>query len=211
MVIGAAGQARETEWLLRDLRAAGQDVAFAGLVVSNLDTLSDRDSRDLVVGDESWLDSHRGDFDALALGIGTPEIRLRVAGRLLERFDESWWPPLIHPSAVYDRQTCTFGPGTMVAAGVVATVNVDMQPFSLANFGCTIGHETRIGRGSVINPGANLSGGIRIGDGVLVGTGAQVLQYLTVGDGAIVGAGAVVTRDVAAGVTVVGCPARPRA
>ena len=125
--------------------------------------------------------------------------------------NESWWPPLIHPSAVYDRQTCTFGPGTMVAAGVVATVNVDMQPFSLANFGCTIGHETRIGRGSVINPGANLSGGIRIGDGVLVGTGAQVLQYLTVGDGAIVGAGAVVTRDVAAGVTVVGCPARPRA
>ena len=60
-----------------------------------------------------------------------------------------------------------------------------------------------------MNPGANISGGVVIGSGVLIGTGAQVLQYLHVGAGAIVAAGAVVTRDVNAGITVVGIPARP--
>ena len=39
--------------------------------------------------------------------------------------------------------------------------------------------------------------------------GAIVLPGITIGDGAIVGAGAVVTRNVEAGATVAGNPARP--
>lgn len=54
---------------------------------------------------------------------------------------------------------------------------------------------------------------IVVGDGVMIGTGAIVIgrgdQSLHIGDGAIIGAGAVVTGDVAAGLTVVGAPARP--
>lgn len=45
-------------------------------------------------------------------------------------------------------------------------------------------------------------------DGVIVGSGAQVLGPVTVGRGARVGANAVVVRDVPAGVTVTGIPAR---
>jgi len=50
---------------------------------------------------------------------------------------------------------------------------------------------------------------VAIGCDVWIGGGAILLAGVTVGDGAIVGAGSVVTRDVAAGVTVVGNPARP--
>jgi len=49
---------------------------------------------------------------------------------------------------------------------------------------------------------------VRIGSGVWIGGGSIVLPGVTVGDGAIIGAGSVVTRDVAAGATVVGNPAR---
>jgi maltose O-acetyltransferase len=49
---------------------------------------------------------------------------------------------------------------------------------------------------------------VRIGSAVWIGGGAIVLPGVTVGDGAIIGAGSVVTRDVGAGETVKGNPAR---
>jgi maltose O-acetyltransferase len=49
---------------------------------------------------------------------------------------------------------------------------------------------------------------IRIGANVWVGGGALFMPGVTIGDDAIIGSGAVVTRDVPAGATVVGNPAR---
>ena len=49
---------------------------------------------------------------------------------------------------------------------------------------------------------------VHVGRNVWIGAGALILPGVTVGDDAIVGAGAVVTRDVPAGATVVGNPAR---
>lgn len=49
---------------------------------------------------------------------------------------------------------------------------------------------------------------VRIGRNVWIGGGALILPGVTVGDDAIIGSGSVVTRDVPAGATVVGNPAR---
>jgi len=54
-----------------------------------------------------------------------------------------------------------------------------------------------------------LSGGVEIGSRCLVGAGATILQYLKIGDEVTVGAGSVVTKDVTAGTTVIGVPAKP--
>ena len=49
---------------------------------------------------------------------------------------------------------------------------------------------------------------VTIGADVWIGGGAIIMPGVKIGDGAIVGAGSVVTRDVPAGVTVVGNPTR---
>jgi UDP-2-acetamido-3-amino-2,3-dideoxy-glucuronate N-acetyltransferase len=48
----------------------------------------------------------------------------------------------------------------------------------------------------------------RVARGASIGSGATIMCGITIGENAMVGAGAVVTRDVPAGVTVAGVPAR---
>lgn len=98
------------------------------------------------------------------------------------------------------------------------------------NFNCVILDvvEVVIGEGTQIGPavqiyaadhprdpavrraGLELGRPVHIGSNVWIGGGAIILPGITIGDDAVIGAGSVVTRDVEAGATVVGNPARRR-
>jgi sugar O-acyltransferase (sialic acid O-acetyltransferase NeuD family) len=209
-IIGAGGTAREIASALRSINRIEPQFEFLGFVVSDLSRLNSRDSRDQVLGDFGWLQANQDSVDALAIGVGSPATRLKLAAELRHLLPGVEWPTIIHPTAIIELESARIAEGCYIGAGVTATVNVTLEAFALCNFGCTLGHEACIGAGSVVNPGANISGGVVIGTGVLVGTGAQILQYLHIGPGATVGAGAVVTHNVPEGLTVLGVPARPR-
>jgi sugar O-acyltransferase (sialic acid O-acetyltransferase NeuD family) len=194
-VVGAGGNAREIAQVCADL-----GYSVLGFIA---DRRGEHDSE--LLGDFSWPEKNA--VDCFAMGIGSPAVRLKVAHELIKRYPQIDWPALIHPTA-YFGDSCIVGMGSVVCVRAVATVNVKIAEFAQLNFGCTVGHETEIGTGTLVNPGANLAGGVKLGKRVMIGTGAQVLQYRTVGDDAIIGAGAVVTKDVSAGVTVVGVPAK---
>lgn len=208
-VIGAGGFAREVRWLIDDINENSNAFEFRGYVVSDRSKLTDRDDVESVIGEVADLESEALDIDAVAMGIGDPTARAAIGDRLVRVNPAIEWPVLVHPSVLGDFTSWTIDRGVLLCAGVVGTVNVTLGSFALVNLSCTLGHEARVGVGSVLYPLVSVSGGVTIGDRAMVGTGANVLQYVTIGDDAAVGAGAVVVRDVPPDTTVVGIPARP--
>ena len=73
---------------------------------------------------------------------------------------------------------------------------------------CHIAHNVQIGRNCIIVAGSMIAGSCEIGDRCWIGPSAHITDHVKIGDGARVGLGAVVIRNVPAGVTVVGNPAR---
>jgi serine O-acetyltransferase len=82
--------------------------------------------------------------------------------------------------------------------------------------GVVIGETAEIGNDVTLYHGVTLGGtswkeGKRhptLGNGVVVGAGAKILGPITIGDGAKIGSNAVVVKDVPAGSTAAGIPAR---
>lgn len=72
-----------------------------------------------------------------------------------------------------------------------------------------VGHDATVMQDCELAPGTVVGGYAFLGPGVKCGVNATILPRKHVGAGARIGAGAVVTKDVPAGETWVGNPARP--
>ena len=89
-----------------------------------------------------------------------------------------------------------FGPGFVLIHSIGVVINGNVRGGS----GVKIEHQVTIGAEKRQSP--------VIGNNVFIGAGAKVIGTLLIGDGAKVGANAVVLKDVPAGSTVVGIPAK---
>lgn len=104
--------------------------------------------------------------------------------------------------------TATLGAGVFISAMAVVNAEAQIGDGAIINTAAVVEHHCKVGAFAHIAPHATLGGAAAVGQRSLIGIGAAVLPGVAVGDDCTVGAGAVVTKDVPAGSTVIGVPAR---
>ena len=155
--------------------------------------------------------NHPATQKAVTIAIADSQVREKLNAKLVQ--DNIEIINVIANNALqYDN--ITMGKGSIICGFVHLTSNIKIGKGFHANIYSYIAHDCVIGDFVTFAPRVSCNGNVHIEDHAYIGTGAVLRQGtpdkpLIIGKGAIVGMGAVVTKDVPAGVTVVGNPARP--
>lgn len=205
-IIGAGGFGKEVQMLIEQINNKESQYEFIGY-------FDDGYKKGQLINDFPILgglnDINNIDFKlSIVSAIGEPKLK----EKLIKLIDNSNidFPILVHPTALIgDRKYVTIGEGSIITAGVIITVNINIGKHVILNLSCTVGHDTDIGDYSSFMPTVNISGEVDIQKGVYVGTGAKIINQLTIGENTIVGAGAVVAKSLPKNCTAVGIPAKP--
>jgi sugar O-acyltransferase (sialic acid O-acetyltransferase NeuD family) len=137
--------------------------------------------------------------------VGPGAIRRNVYERF--RREGYFFASVVHPSAIVAPEV-QMEDGVQIMAGAILQSGSSVGSNAIVNTGAIIDHDCVVGAHVHIAPRAVLSGGVHVEPGAHIGTGACIIQGVTIGAASVVGAGAVVIRDVPAGVTTVGVPAK---
>lgn len=208
IIIGAGGFAREVLWLISDINAIAEPIYQVNCLISDESEgqLETGIGTVLIGGNDEWAMKHFPKGTGFVIAIGDPRVRKKIA----EAYEAAGFvaATLIHPSVKLS-SSVTIGVGAIICANAILTVDIEIGRYALINLASTVGHNCQIGDFCTLSPGCHLSGGVKLGAGTELGTGAIVLPEVQIGRDCTIGAGAVVTRNLEAGLSAKGIPARP--
>ena len=209
-IYGASGFGREVMPLAREF------VTKQGIPLDRLVFIDDGiDSSALVNGHQvlSYADflAKEASERMVNIAIANSRVREKIATQLNQDHVSAWSIQAANCVVMDDVQ---FAEGALLSPFVTLTSNIRIGKHFHANIYSYVAHDCIIGDFVTFAPSVKCNGNIIVEDHAYIGTGAILKQGtpqkpLVIGRGAVVGMGAVVTKNVAAGETVVGNPARP--
>lgn len=146
------------------------------------------------------------DAKAQALvALGDNKLRQRVTLKLQELGFS--FATAIAQSA-YVSPSAIVGSGTVIMPKAVVGASAKIGQGVVLNTASSVDHDVDIGDFVHVAPGCHLAGNVRVEQGAMLGIGTCVIPERHIGAWAILGANSTVVRDVPAGTTYIGTPAR---
>lgn len=155
-----------------------------------------------LVGQLSNLDLAEASF---ALGAGTNFVRESVHVAVATKFLEARFPPVVHATA-WVSPTASIAEGVVALAHASVGANTRLGVGSLLNTGASVDHDSSLGDFGSLGPGARTGGNVTIGQRSMIGLQAGIIQGRTVHEDSLVGAQSLVLEDIPPLSVAVGSP-----
>ena len=201
VIFGIGGLARELWGWIKSAKDCKPRKRVAAFVVDGVPAFKSYDGVPVMGREQA---RQLGSVEYL-IAIADPQARKKLSIEL-DAFDWSAGK-YIHESAMLG-VNLSIGRGTMVFPRCSISSDVTIGEHVLVNGGTAIGHDCVVGSYTSLLGGISVNGSVVLGEGVLVGAGAIIHPGKQVGDGATIGMASAVFRNVAAGQTVLGNPAK---
>lgn len=202
-IIGAGGFGREVAWLIERINSIKPTWNLKGFIDDNETLWDSIEGEYPVLGGCEYLSALEDVYAVCA--VGSAIVRKKIIKKL--KGSNVKFATLVDPSVLLSNRV-KIGEGSIVCAGTIITVDVNIGDHVIVNLDCTIGHDAVIDDFVTIYPSVNVSGNVLIGECSELGTGTQIIQGKKVISNTIIGAGAIVVKDCLESGTYVGSPAK---
>lgn len=202
VIIGAGGMGRTIYDIARECVGYGKSFVIKGFIDDNINALNGFLNYPPLLDTISNYMPTENDVFAFSIG---GDSRKKCIENLVERGGE--FVNLIHTTARVGSNV-KLGKGNIVAAFTSLGADCQIGNYNMIQSYTVIGHDAVIGDFNRIDTHVTCVGGIKIEDETTIHTGAVINHKVTVRNSAKVGACSFVIRNVKAGTTVLGVPAK---
>ena len=158
-IIGAGGFGREVAWLVERINKINPTWNIKGFIDDNESLWGTKEDAYNVVGGCNYLKTLGDVYTDCA--VGSARGRKIIIGKLKD--SNVKFATLIDPSVIVSSRV-EIGEGTIICAGTVITVDIEIGNHVIINLDCTLGHDDVIADYVTVYPSVNISGNVTVGE-----------------------------------------------